>query len=106
MFLCTRQYTILAKYTYPKTRSFCYVAQHINTARVQSVVKREHPLLYRLPKTTRIALPVSAIRGRLEAVCEALVRRYWTLSDVTDSIHPRRVDHVHTMPMQRDAFRK
>ena len=46
------------------------------------------------------------MRERREAIREAMLGRHGTLSDVGGAVHPRRVDHVHAMPMQRDAFRK
>ena len=49
---------------------------------------------------------MGSIWERLEAVGEALVGRYGTLSDVADAIHPRRVEHEHAVPMQRDAVSK
>ena len=50
--------------------------------------------------------PVGSIWERLEAVGEALVGRYGTLSDVADAIHPRRVEHKQAVPVHRDAVSK
>ena len=49
---------------------------------------------------------MGSIWERLEAVGEALVGRYGTLSDVADAIHPRRVEHKQAVPVQRDAVSK